>query len=89
MSDQTAVISAQCVTVILNSLNNWEKWLEIIKSKTWEHDIWGFVNLTTLKADILNLEVSEILKTTDINLTVTSIMKLENIEKNNYWVLLA
>ena len=89
MSDQTAVISAQCVTVILNGPNDWEEWLEIIKSKTWEHDIWEFVNSAMLKADVLNLEVSEILKTTDVNSDVTSIAKLENIEKNIYWVLLA
>ena len=84
MSDQTAVISAQHITVIFNGSNDWKKWLEIIKSKTWEHDIWEFVNLTMLKADILNLEVSEILKTTDVNSAATSIVKLENIEKNIY-----
>ena len=47
------------------------------------------MNSATLKADVLNLEVSEILKTTDVNSAVTSIMKLKNIEKNNYQVLLA
>ena len=61
MSDQAAVISAQHVTVILNDPNDWEKWLEIVKLKTWEHDIWEFVNSVILKADVLNLEVSEIL----------------------------
>ena len=88
MSDQTAVISAQRVTVILNSPNNWEKWLEIIKSKAQEHDIWEFVNPAMLKTDVLNLEVPEIPKTADVNSAVTSIVKLENIEKNTYWVLL-
>ncbi len=47
------------------------------------------MNSAILKADILNLEVSEILKTTDVNSAVTSIAKLENIEKNIYQVLLA
>ena len=46
------------------------------------------MNSATLKTDILNLEVSEILKTTDINSAVISIAKLENIEKNIYCVLL-
>ena len=46
------------------------------------------MNSATLKADILNLEVPEILKTTDVNPAVTSIVKLENIEKNIYQVLL-
>ena len=82
MSDQAAVISVQRVTVILNSPNNWEEWLEIIKSKIWEHNIWEFVNPATLKADVSNLEVPEISKTTDVNSAVTSIVKLENIEKN-------
>ena len=58
-------------------------------SKTQEHDIWEFVNPATLKADVSNLEISEILKTTDVNSAATSIAKLENIEKNIYWVLLA
>jgi len=47
------------------------------------------MNLIILKTNILNLEVSEILKTTDINSAMTSIIKLENIEKNIYQVLLA
>ena len=89
MSDQAAVINAQHVTIILNSSNNWKKWLKIVKSKTWEHDIWEFMNSATLKADISNLEVSEISKTTDVNSAATSIAKLKNIEKNIYQVLLA
>ena len=88
MSDQAAVISAQRVTVILNGPNNWEEWLEIIKSKAREHDIWGFMNPATLEADVPNLEVPEILKATDVNSAATSIAKLENIEKNIYQVLL-
>ena len=60
-----------------------------VKSKTWEHDIWEFMNSATLKADISNLEVSEISKTTDVNSAATSIAKLKNIEKNIYQVLLA
>jgi len=47
------------------------------------------MNPATLKADIPNLEVPEILKTTDVNPAVTSIAKLKNIEKNIYQVLLA
>ena len=47
------------------------------------------MNPATLKADILNLEVPEISKTTDVNSAATSIAKLENIEKNIYQVLLA
>ncbi len=47
------------------------------------------MNPATLKTDVSNLEVSEILKTTDVNSAVTSIVKLENIEKNIYQVLLA
>ena len=89
MSDQTAVIIAQHITVILNNFNNWKKWLKIIKSKTWKHNIWEFVNSAMLKTDVLNLEVSEILKTIDVNSAVTSIAKLKNIEKNTYQVLLA
>ena len=89
MSDQAAVISAQRVTVILNGPNDWEEWLKIIKSKTWEHDIWGFMNSAMLKTDVLNLEVPEISKTTDVNPAVTSIAKLEDIEKNIYQMLLA
>ena len=42
------------------------------------------MNLAMLKADVLNLEVPEILKATDVNSAVTSIVKLENIEKNIY-----
>ena len=84
MSDQAAVTSAQRVTVILNGPNDWEEWLEIIKSKAQEHDIWGFVNSATLKADISNLEVPEIPKATDVNPAATSMAKLEDIEKDTY-----
>ena len=42
------------------------------------------MNPATLKADILNLEVPEISKTTDVNSAATSIAKLENIKKNIY-----
>jgi len=89
MSDQAAVISAQRVTVILNGPNDWEEWLEIVKSKAREHDIWGFVNPATAKADIPNLEVPEISKATDVNPAATSIVKLEDIEKDIYRVLLS
>ena len=42
------------------------------------------MNSATLKTNVLNLEVSEISKITDVNSAVTSIVKLENIEKNIY-----
>jgi len=43
-------------TVVLASPNDWDKWLEVIKSKANTNRIWKYVDLFTPKDALLKLE---------------------------------
>src|SRR5205814_5740826 len=88
MSTNRALITAQRVTVVLNNQNNWEEWLEIVKSKDYENEICDFVNTTTPKAGLPTLEMPTEPKTSDVNPAKTCISKLKDLEKNTYQMLI-
>ena len=84
MSTDQAVITAQRVTVVLNTQNDWEEWLEIVKSKAYKNEIWDFVNPSTPKAGLPTLEMPTEPKVSDVNPAKTCISKLEDLEKDTY-----
>ena len=43
-------------SVILASPNNWDEWLEVIKSKANTNCIWKYINLSTPKDALLKLK---------------------------------
>ena len=88
MSINQAVITAQRVTVVLNTQNNWEEWLEIVKSKTYKNEIWDFVNPSTPKTGLSTLEMPTESKISDVDPAKTCISKLEDLEKDTYRMLI-
>ena len=50
----------QRTMVILNSPSDWDKWLEIIKTKALGSEIWDFVNPATEKAKLPSLLEPEV-----------------------------
>ena len=51
--DTTPVI---VLSVILASLNNWDKWIKVIKLKANINRLWEYVNPLTPEADLLKLK---------------------------------
>ena len=88
MSTNQAVITAQRVTVMLNTQNDWEEWLKIVKSKTYKNEIWDFVNPSTPKAGLPTLEMPTESKISDVNSEKTCILKLKDLKKNTHQMLI-
>jgi len=73
--------SVQHVIIILTGLNDWEKWIKIIKIKVLADKIWEFVNSSTSKISLSTLEQSAILMIKNVNSVKTVILKLNKDEK--------
>ena len=67
---------------MLAGSNDWEEWIEVIRTKALAGKIWEFVNPSTLKASLPALERPAILMTTDVNPVKTAVPKLDQDEKN-------
>jgi hypothetical protein len=54
-TNQASTTSAQRVAIILNGSNDWDEWLEVVRTKALGNDIWEFVNPATAKAELPTL----------------------------------
>ena len=74
MLNSTTAQASQRVVIILNDLNDWDEWLEIVKTKAKVKDVWEYVN--SEKIIILTLVKSDFLKSIDVNLMKITITDL-------------
>ena len=73
--------SAQRVAVILTGPNDWEEWIEVVKTKALAGKIWEFVNLSTEKTRLPVLERPTIPMANNVNPAKTAISILSEDEK--------
>ena len=72
----TATTQTQRIAIILNSLNDWDEWLEVIKTKAVGGKIWKYIDLSMDKNALPTLEKPTIPSVKDINSQKTTIAKL-------------
>jgi hypothetical protein len=70
----------QRTTVILSGSNDWDEWLEVIKTKAEARKVWEFVNPALAKEDLKKLTQPEIPKAKDINPEKTTVAELTDVE---------
>ena len=75
----TTAQAPQRVVIILNGPNDWDEWLEIVKTKAKAGDIWEYVNLEN--TIIPALAEPDFLKSIDVNPAKTTIADLTVDEK--------
>ena len=68
--------------MILNGPIDWDKWLEVVKTKAVGGKIWEFVNPGTNKDELPTLEKPVIPSAKDINPGKTVLLQLTNNEKD-------
>src|SRR6266496_5874710 len=83
MTTATAT-SAQQVTVILNSPNNWDEWIKIVKAKARAGMIWEFMNLSIEKGALPTFTRSTIPTASQINAEKTTVAALYDAGKEQY-----
>ncbi len=74
------------ITVILDSPQDWDKWLFLVKSRARESDILPYINIDSTHEPSILLEPSD-LELKDINNTVTSIISLNQDKREIYRLL--
>ena len=79
MLNSTAAQAPQRVVIILNGPNDWDEWLEIVKTKAKAGDVWEYANPenTTIPA----LAEPDFLKSIDVNPAKMTIAGLTADEK--------
>jgi len=74
-------------SVILASPNNWDEWLEVIKSKANTNRIWKYVDLSTPKDALPKLEEPVQVSPKDVNGQKTKLLELNEDEKEELCIL--
>ena len=71
----------QKVTIILNSPNDWDEWLEIIRSKALAGNIWSYMDPSKKETELPILEEPALPLPSNINPQKTLIKDLNDDEK--------
>ena len=71
-------------TVILASLNNWDKQIKVIKRKANANQIWKYIDLSTSKAKLLKLEKPTKPKPKNVNSQKIKFLKLDKDKKEEF-----
>jgi len=74
-------------TVILTSPNNWDEWLEVIKSKANTNHIWKYVDPSTPKDALPKLEEPVQASPKDVNSQKTKLLELDEDKKKELHML--
>ena len=80
MSTNTAAIP-QRVAIILNGPSNWDEWIEIVKTKTIEDEIWSYVDFSMEKTALSFFTRSTIPRSVNVNSQKAAFSLLSKDEK--------
>jgi hypothetical protein len=81
MSTNQASAVPQRVAIILNGPNDWDEWIEVVKTKTMGSKIWDYVNPAIAKDQLSILERPSIPRPIDVNPQKATISVLDEDEK--------
>ena len=59
--------NVQLTTIILTGPNDWDEWLEVVKTKAEAGKVWDFVNPAVLKEELRVLTRPKVPKAPDVN----------------------
>src|SRR2546427_10429063 len=79
--------STQRVSVILNGPNDWNEWIEILKTKAMAGEIWELMDPSTVKTALPAFQEPIFPHPTNVNPAKTTISSLEADEKEELQVL--
>jgi hypothetical protein len=80
LTNQASAVS-QRVAIILNSLNDWDEWIEVVKTKAMRFKIWDYINSAIVKDQLSILERPSILRLIDVNPQKATISVLDKDKK--------
>ena len=83
----SATQSIQKITIVLSSPNDWDEWIEIIKSKAIGGDVWDYMNPSTAKDTLPDLTRPTMPMPNDVNLIYTTVTDLSAAEQDELKVL--